>query len=126
VRSGGLLVAPALALLLLAAHFFHAGAELIAAVCILLIALLFVPRRWAGRTVQLVLVAGAVEWALTTYTLAQLRLRHDEPYARLVVILGGVAVLTAVAAALFQHPALRARFGLGPRPATPPTPESVD
>ena len=41
---------------------------------------------------QLVLAAGAIEWVLTAYTLAQLRLRHDEPYVRLVFILGGVAV----------------------------------
>ena len=126
MRSGGLLVAPALALLLLAAHFFHAGAGLVAAICIMLVALLFVPRRWAGRTVQLVLAAGTVEWVLTAYTLAQLRLRHDEPYVRLVVILGGVAGFTAVAAAVFQHPALRARFGPGPPSITAPAPESTD
>ena len=126
MRSGALLLVPALALLLLAAHFFHAGAGLVATVCIMLIALLFVPRRWAGRTVQLVLAAGAVEWMLTAYTLAQLRLRHDEPYVRLVVILGGVAVFSAIAAAVFQHPALRARFGLGPRLVPASAPESTD
>ena len=125
MRSGGLLVVPALALLLLAAHFFHAGAGRVAAVCIMLVALLFVPRRWAGRTLQLVLAAGAIEWVLTAYTLAQLRLRHDEPYVRLVFILGGVAVFTAVAAALFQHPALPARFGLGPRRVPASAPEST-
>ena len=125
MRAGALLVIPALALLLLAAHFFHAGAGLVAAVCIMLIALLFVPRRWAGRAVQLVLAAGVVEWVLTAYTLAQLRLRHDEPYVRLLVILGVVAVFTAAAAALFQHPALRARFGLRPQLVTAPASEST-
>ena len=126
MRSGALLLVPALALLLLAAHFFHAGAGLVATVCIMLIALLFVPRRWAGRTVQLVLAAGAVEWMLTAYTLAQLRLRHDEPYVRLVVILGGVAVFSAIAAAVFQPPALRARCGHGPRLVPASAPESTD
>ncbi|HEX5648645.1 MAG TPA: hypothetical protein VFX69_03215 [Steroidobacteraceae bacterium] len=126
MRFGGLLVVPALALLLLAAHFFHAGAGLVAACCIALVALLFIPRRWAGRTVQLVLAAGAVEWVLTAYTLAQLRLRHDEPYLRLVFILGGVAVFTAIAAALFQHPALRARFAFAPRLVPAPAQESTD
>ena len=126
MRSGALLLVPALALLLLAAHFFHAGAGLVATVCIMLIALLFVPRRWAGRTVQLVLAAGAVEWMLTAYTLAQLRVRHDEPYVRLVVILGGVAVFSAIAAAVFQHPALRARVGLGPRLFPASAPASTD
>ena len=116
-----LLAVPALALLLLAAHFFHARAGLVAALCILLITLLFVPRAWAGRIVQVVLVAGAIEWVLTAYTLAQVRMQHGDPYLRLVIILGSVALLTAVAAALFQHPALQARFGFGGRqPALPP------
>ena len=115
-----LLLVPALALLLLAAHFFHARAGFVAAICILLIALLFVPRAWAGRLVQVVLAAGAVEWVLTAYSLAQVRMQHGEPYVRLVVILGSVALLTAVAAALFQHPAVRARFGFGgPRAVLP-------
>lgn len=113
-----LLAIPALALLLLAAHFFHARAGLVAAICILLITLLFVPRAWAGRVVQVVLAAGAVEWVLTAWQLAHMRMQHGEPWMRLVVILGSVALLTAVAAALFQHPVLRARFGFGGRRAT--------
>jgi hypothetical protein len=108
-----LLAVPALALLLLAAHFFHARAGLVSAICILLIALLFVPRAWAGRVLQVVLALGAIEWILTAYTLAQVRMQHGDPYVRLVVILGGVALLTAVSATLFQHPAMRARFGFG-------------
>lgn len=116
-----LLSLPALALLLLAAHFFHAGAGFIAALCILLIALLFVPRAWAGRLVQVVLAAGAVEWILTACTLADLRMQRGQPYVRLVVILGAVALVTALAAAAFQHPALRARFGFG----APPTPDTT-
>ncbi|HXW10245.1 MAG TPA: hypothetical protein VD737_06500 [Steroidobacteraceae bacterium] len=116
-----LLALPAFALLLLAAHFFHARAGVVAAVCILLITLLFVPRAWAGRVVQVVLAVGAIEWVLTAYALAQVRMQHGDPYLRLVIILGSVALLTAVAAALFQHPALRARFGFGGHPAgTPP------
>ena len=111
-----LLAVPALALLLLAAHFFHAGAGFVAALCVLLIALLFVPRAWAGRSVQVVLAVGTVEWVLTAWTLAEARMARGEPWVRLVVILGSVALLTAIAAALFQHPALRARFG--PRPTT--------
>jgi hypothetical protein len=108
-----LLSLSAIALLLLAAHFFHAQVGLVAALCILLIALLFVPRAWAGRLVQVVLAAGAVEWILTAYTLADMRMQRGQPYLRLVVILGAVALLTALAAAAFQHPALRSRFGFG-------------
>jgi hypothetical protein len=119
-RAVLLLIVPALALLLLAAHFMHAGLEPIAAVCILLVALLLLPRPWAARVVQLVLVAGVVEWVLTAVTLVEARVEQGQPYLRLVAILCGVAVFTAVAAALFQLPALRSRFGLARRtgPAT--------
>ena len=83
MRLAALLALPALALLLLAAHLFHAGAMPLAALAILLAGLLAVPRPWAARTLQVVLAVAVIEWILTTVGLAQLRLRHDEPYARL-------------------------------------------
>lgn len=108
-----LLTLPVLALLLLGAHFMHAGLLPLAILAVLLIGLLAVRRPWAARTVQAILAVGVIEWVLTAITRAQIRMGHDEPYLRLVLILGGVALFTALAAAIFQHPALRARFRLG-------------
>lgn len=118
MRLAALLALPALALLLLAAHLFHSGAMPMAALAILLGGLLAVPRPWAARTLQIVLAVAVIEWILTTVGLAQLRLRHDEPYVRLAAILGSVTLFTALAAAAFQHPVLRAYFGLSPKPGT--------
>lgn len=112
MRLAGLLALPFLALLLLAAHLLHAGTMPLAALVLLLAGLLAVPRPWAARTLQLVLAIAVIEWILATVGLAQLRLRHDEPYVRLAMILGSVALFTALAAAAFQHPVLRAYFGL--------------
>jgi glucose dehydrogenase len=112
MRVAGLLLLPGLALLLLAAHLLHAGWLPLAGLALLLIALLFVRRPWAARAVQVVLAIATIEWALTAYGLAQLRLDHGQPYLRLVLILGSVTLFTALAAAAFQHPALRTRFGL--------------
>ncbi len=70
----------------------------LAALAILLVGLLAVPRPWAARTLQVVLAVAVIEWILTTVGLAQLRLRHDEPYVRLAVILGSVTLFTALAA----------------------------
>ena len=112
MRLAALLVLPVLALLLLAAHLVHAGLMPLAALAILLVALLAVPRPWAARTLQVVLAVAVIEWILTTVGLAQQRLRHDEPYVRLAAILGSVTLLTALAAVAFQHPVLRAYFGL--------------
>ena len=98
------------ALLLLAAHLVHAGLLPLAALSILAIALLAVPRRWAARALQIVLFVAAIEWALTATALAQMRAAHDEPYLRLLIILGSVTVLTAIAALVFEHPRLRRRY----------------
>lgn len=110
--AAGLLALPGLALLLLAAHLVHAGWLPLACIALLLIGLLFVRRPWAARAVQVVLAIATIEWVLTAYGLAQLRLGLGQPYLRLVLILGSVALLTALAVAAFQHPALRTRFGL--------------
>ncbi|MBK6349511.1 MAG: hypothetical protein V9E93_02235 [Steroidobacteraceae bacterium] len=112
MRVAALLMLPLLALLLLAAHLVHAGLMPLAALVILLVGLLAVPRPWASWTLQVVLTVAVIEWILTTVGLAQLRLRHDEPYLRLVAILGSVALFTALAAVAFQHPVLRAYFRL--------------
>jgi hypothetical protein len=61
-----------------------------------------------------------IEWILTTVGLAQLRLRHGEPYLRLAVILGGVTLFTALAALVLQHPMLRKYFGMTPSPGAEP------
>jgi glucose dehydrogenase len=110
MRAGARLVAPGLALVMLAAHLMHAGWLPLAGVALLLIGLLLRRRPWAARTVQVVLAIATIEWALTTYGLAQLRMGHGQPYLRLVLILGSVTLYTALAAAAFEHPALRQYF----------------
>lgn len=110
MRLAALLMLPVLALLLLAAHLVHAGLMPLAVLAILLVGLLAVPQPWASRTLQVVLAVAVIEWILTTVELAQLRLRHGEPYLRLAVILGSVTLFTALAALAFQHPVLRAYF----------------
>ncbi len=104
---------PVIALLLLAAHFVHAGLWPIAAACIAATGLLWVPRPWAARTLQVLLVLGAIEWVLTAATRAHMRIAHGQPYVRLLAILGTVAVFTVLAALAFQHPGVARRFGLG-------------
>jgi hypothetical protein len=113
VRICGWLLMPALALVLLAAHLFHAGATVLAAVAVLLVALLAVRRWWAARLLQAVLLLTTVEWLRTTVVLSQARIAQAQPYVRLVVILVAVAAFTAAAAAVFQVARLRNWYGLG-------------
>jgi hypothetical protein len=113
-------VVPAgLSLLVLAAHFFRGDAVVVSALLVAAVALLAVPRWWAARLVQAVLLLGAVEWIMTLFHLAFWRAAAGQPIVRLVVILGSVAAATAGAALVLQSERLRAFYGLGRRRAAP-------
>jgi hypothetical protein len=94
----------ALALLLLAAHFFRAGQFPLAAISCGLIALVFVPRPWASLLLRAALALGSIEWLRTAWVLFERRALAGQPYTRMLMILGAVAAITAVAAWLSGRP----------------------
>lgn len=105
-----LLLAPAaLSALLLAAHFLRAGTTLPMLLALALLPLLAVHRRWARRTLQLALALAALEWLRTALGLARYRLQAGEPWARMALILGAVALIAALSALLLESRRLRAR-----------------
>jgi hypothetical protein len=104
-----------LAVLLLGAHFYRAGALWLAALAVAALALLFVRRPLAARALQAGLVAGAIEWVRTLATLAAERVSFGQPYARMALILGAVALVTALAALVFETRPMRSRYGLRQR-----------
>lgn len=106
------LALPGLALLLLAAHFVHAGLWVVAVIVLALVALLGVRRPWAVRTLQLVLLLGVVEWLLTAVAIGQARVAQGQPYLRMLAIMGTVALLTAAVQLVFRRAPVRAHFGL--------------
>ncbi len=96
-----LVLAPAaLSLLVLGAHFLRAGRMELVLLCLALVALLFVRRRWAGIAIQLALALGALEWLRATLVLTGERISVGRPWIRMAVILGAVAAVCAVAALL--------------------------
>jgi hypothetical protein len=106
-----LLLLPALALTLLGAHFYRASAWALVLACGVLLLLLAWPRAWVARLVQAALVLGAGEWLWTAFLLVQQRLALGQPWLRMSIILGAVAVFTAAVALVFRNAALRARYG---------------
>lgn len=110
VRTYALLLLPALALLLLGAHFFRAALLPLTVVCLGLIALLFVRARWAWLTLQVALALGTIEWLRTAWEFASARAAMGQPYARLLVILGSVALVTALAALALRTNTARGHF----------------
>lgn len=110
-----LLAAPVLASLLLGAHFFRSGSAAGVVAALLPLPLVFVRRPWAARATQAILVLGAAEWIRTLALLVEERRAAALPHARLALILGAVAALTAASAFVFETRRLRDRYGTARR-----------
>jgi hypothetical protein len=110
-RGAGLLLSgPALALALLAAHFWRDGAWPLALVGVALVALLAWRRAFVRTLVQVALAAGAVEWAWTALLLVQQRTALGRPWGRLALILGVVTLLTGASGLALSHRRVRNRY----------------
>jgi hypothetical protein len=96
--------------LLLAAHFYRAGQLVLVSISLLMILLLAVRQSWVPRLVQMGLLLGGLEWLRTLYFIAQLRIDYGMPWTRLAMILGSVALFTALSALVFKSHSLRRRY----------------
>ena len=103
-----------LSLVVLGAHFMRYGNAAGVYAAAALLGLLFLRQPWVARLVQLVLVLGAIEWLRTLYGLVELRVALQQPYARMAIILGVVALITFCSALLLQTKPLRAIYRLDP------------
>jgi len=108
------LVPAALSALLLGAHFLRYQQYGLLIFSLILIPLLFVRRPWSGRVVQIALAVGAAVWLHTTLAILQMRQEHGEPFLRMVLILGGVAVVAVCSALLIQTRRLHRYFRIIP------------
>jgi hypothetical protein len=97
---------------LMAAHFSRSGPLILAVVSLGFPLILLVPRPWVARVVQLALLLGALEWVRATVAIALRRQSAGEPWTRMAVILGSVALVTALSALVFKMKALRERYSL--------------
>lgn len=104
------LVPVILSTLVLGAHFFRGGNLLVLAVVIGFLFLLLVKRPWVAWAYQALLVAGAVEWLRTLVEIMRRRQAMGEPWTRMAIILGAVAVITAASALVFRLKPLRERY----------------
>ena len=113
-------VPAAFATVLLAAHFLRAGWLPLVVALVAMIPFLGLRRAWVPRLFQVVLGVGALEWLWTLLELREARMAVDEPHARLVVILGCVAVFSLLSAALFELPPVRRFYRPRPESHGPP------
>ena len=96
--------------LFLGAHFYRAGQTPVAVLCLAVLALLLLRKSWVPRLFQVLLVLGALEWLRTLYVFAAMRVAYEQPWGRLAVILGSVALFTALSGLVFRSRALKSRY----------------
>jgi hypothetical protein len=94
----------------MAAHLFRGQHYLLVALAALMPTLLLIPRFWVARVMQLGLVLSAAEWLRTMAMLMQERIALGQPYVRMGLILGGVAIFTIGSAFTFYSAALCKRY----------------
>lgn len=99
-----------LSLILLAAHFYRAGQVVVTALCLALPLLLLLRKSWVPRLFQVLLVLGALEWLRALYGFAAMRIAFGEPWTRLALILGAVALFTGLSGLVFRNRKLQARY----------------
>lgn len=99
-----------LSFLLLGAHFYRAGMLPATVLCVAVLFLLFLRAPWIPRLFQVLLVLGGIEWLRTLYMFAAMRIAWGEPWTRLAVILGAVALFTALSGLVFRNRKLASRY----------------
>jgi hypothetical protein len=90
-----LFAAPVLSFLVLGAHFLREGAIFLTAACAALAVAVFWRDSRVTRLLQGALVLGTLEWLWTAFVLVQQRAGDGRPWARMAIILGVVALVTA-------------------------------
>jgi hypothetical protein len=73
---------------------------------------LFLKKNWVVRSIQVILILGAIEWIRTLYVFAQERIYLGEPWTRLSIILGSVAIFTGLSGLVFLFHSLKSRYRL--------------
>ena len=98
---------------LLAAHFSRANMFPLVIVSLAIPLLLLVKKKWAARSIQVLLLVGAAEWIRAMLEYIEIRKSIGDDWTRLAIILVTVAVLTACAGLVFRGKSLRKRYQLG-------------
>ncbi len=98
------------AALVLAAHFYRDGNLLLVGVCVVVPFLFLHRRRHSLFALQALAYLGALVWVYTALDIVYVRTQMGRPWTAAVVILGCVAVVTAVAGVLLNARRMRERY----------------
>ncbi len=96
--------------LLMAAHFSRAGNLVFVIISLAAPFLLVLRYKWVALVFQVALVLAAMEWLRSLLAIAVRRQEMGEPWIRMAVILGAVALLTALSALVFWTKGMKERY----------------
>lgn len=106
------LLPPIISLLLLSAHFSRAEMPLLSLISLIIPFLLLIKKQWIVRVIQIILILGALEWIHSMFFYVHQRQEFNEPYLRLVVIIGVVALFTGLSALVFKNKKLKDLYNI--------------
>ncbi len=101
---------PLFSSVLLAAHFSRVDMKGIALFCLLFPLILLIKKAWTLRIFQVYLILGAMVWVQRTQALQSLRIAKGEPWLRLALILGTVALFTLLSALIMEKKRFKGRY----------------
>ena len=93
--------------LLLAAHFSRSGMFPLVILSLIVPLLLFIKRKWVPLLMQILLLAGALEWIRSMLLYIEMRKAIGDDWIRLAIILSVVALLTAISGLVFRGKSLK-------------------
>lgn len=109
----GLKLSPVfISFLLIGAHFLRTGLYFIVILIIAIPFILLIKKMWVARTIQLLLILASLEWIRTIFISIEERQAYGEQWTRMAIILGSVAVFTAVSSLVFLFRSLKIRYKL--------------
>ena len=98
--------------LILSAHFSRGNLFILSIICLLIPLLLFIKKGWVVRTMQTLLIFGSIEWIRALFMYANERQAIGEPYIRLAIIIGIIALFTGLSALVFRNQFLKKLYKL--------------
>ena len=102
-----------LSCLILAAHFYRSGTIVLSILCVLVAFLPFYKATLIPRLMQLFLILGTLEWIRIIIIRISERMDLGEPWLRLLIILGFVALITLLSVFIFENNIIKQRYFSG-------------
>ena len=98
--------------LILSAHFSRGDLFVLSILLLIFPILLLIKKHWIIRLTQIVLIIGSIEWIRTLFVYVNQRQAIGEPYVRLVIIIGIIAIFTGLSTLVFRNQSLKERYKL--------------